>query len=158
MMAAPDLYEVLAIFLDAMRTFTIKLMNKYFPGKPWEETFCASLNRGQQKNWQKERDKGTPARDLIDYSNLAVLATHFHDQLAREIVRSNGKKKQEKDVNIFNTCIEELRETRNKCQHFTSGISTDEKDRAYSDMTQVANLLGLRELRDTIMVPRIWTD
>lgn len=91
---------------------------------------------------------------MIDYSNLAVLATRFHDQLAKEIVRSSGKKKLEMDITSFNVCIEELRGTRNKCQHFTSGISTDEKDRAYSHMIQVANLLGLRELRDKIAAMR----
>ena len=38
---------------------------------------------------------------------------------------------------------------RNKCQHFTP-LTEDEKDRAFSNMKHVANMLGMADLRQEI--------
>lgn len=79
----------------------------------------------------------------IDYHNLTFLASKFRDELAEEL--GNDKSK----TYTFESVMGELREARNKCQHFTP-LTEDERERAFSNMKLVANMLGMKELRQEI--------
>lgn len=137
-----NIFNALGIFIEAMRPFTIKLLQKHFPNEPWEGVFFKELSTEQQKAWNQAQKQGTPTKQLIDYHNLSFLATKFRDELANEIGGKNNTYK-------FDNCIRELQEARNKCQHFNE-ISDDEKDRTFSNIITVANMLGMQELRNEI--------
>ena len=141
-----NIYEALNIFINAMRTFTIGVIKKNFPERPWNETFVKTLDSKQQKMWKHNAEKGTPVEYLIDYGNLVFLATNFRQELAKEI---GGKS----NTYSFQNCMNELRETRNWHQHFTP-ISSDDKERAYSNMVRVANIIHDKELHDAIVALR----
>lgn len=44
-----NIYDALEVFINAMRTFTIGVIEKNFPGRPWNETFVKTLDSKQQK-------------------------------------------------------------------------------------------------------------
>lgn len=141
-----NIYDALEVFINAMRTFAIGVIEKNFPGRPWNETFVKTLDSKQQKMWKLHVEKGMPVEYLIDYGNLVYLATNFRQELAKEI---GGKS----NTYSFQNCMNELRETRNWHQHFTP-ISSDDKERAYSNMVRVANIIHDKELRDAIVALR----
>ena len=137
-----NIFKALGVFIDAMRLFTISVLQKHFPDEPWEGVFFSRLSPGQQSSWNQALRQGTVPKNLIDYHNLTFLASAFRDELAEEMGDRNKTYR-------FGSCIGELQETRNKCQHYNE-ITPDERARAFSNMITVANMLGMRELRDEI--------
>lgn len=137
-------YEALALFLDEMRDFTIGVIEKNFAGQDWEKVFSRTLTGEILKTWKSRKEQGTAARELLDYGNLFCLATNFRYELKKEL-------KGRRDLtSSYETCMTELKGVRNQHMHF-SAISDDDKERAYSNMIKVANILGMTELRNRIV-------
>ncbi len=137
-----NIFTALGTFLEAMRPFLVNVISKHHPGEPWEGVFFGSLTAEKQSMWNQAIHKGTEPMLCIDYHNLSFLATRFRDELAAEI---GGKD----NTYIFDNCMRELKEARNKCQHFTP-LSEDEKDRAFSNMITLANMVRMPDLKEEI--------
>ena len=138
-----NIFQALGIFLDAMRPFLVSVLQNHFPGEPWEGVFFQRLTAQKQDQWNQAQRQGVEPMLRIDYHNLTFLASKFRDELAEEL--GNDKSK----TFIFESTMSELRDARNKCQHFTP-LTEDEKDRAFSNMKHVANMLGMADLRQEI--------
>lgn len=139
-----NIFQALGIFLDAMRPFLVSVLKNHFPGEPWEGVFFSRLSATKQDSWNQAARQGVEPILRIDYHNLTFLASKFRDELAEEL--GNDKNK----TYIFESTMSELKEARNKCQHFTP-LTDDEKDRAFSNMIHVANMLGMADLRKEII-------
>lgn len=138
-----NIFQALGIFLDAMRPFLVSVLQNHFPGEPWEGVFFQRLTAQKQDSWNQASRQGVEPMLRIDYHNLTFLASKFRDELAEEL--GNDKSK----TYTFESVMGELREARNKCQHFTP-LTEDERERAFSNMKLVANMLGMKELRQEI--------
>ena len=141
------LFNALGIFLDAMRPFAVSVIQKVNPDQDWEDAFYNQLNSNKQKQWNINMahviSEGTSKLSLIDYNVLSEFAYIYKDQMAKETgTKSNASK--------FISCMKELEETRNKCQHYKP-IDEDETERAFSNMKLVAKLLEMTELYDEII-------
>jgi hypothetical protein len=138
-----NIFLALGVFLDSMRPFLISVLEKHFPDEPWEGVFFQCLTPQKQEMWNQADAQHVEPILRIDYHNLSFLATKFRDELTAEM----GGDKQ--NTFVFDTCMRELQDVRNKCQHYTP-LTEDEKERAYSDMIQVANKLKMQDLRNEI--------
>lgn len=132
-------YKALGIFLDAMRLYVVSSIQQSFPNEPWEGVYYSRLNPVKQEMWNKGikamGDNPSPI-SLIDYHNLASSLLCFKNEFGSEL----GK-----DVNKLITWLQELQETRNKCQHYQE-LDEDDIERAFSNMKQTAKLLEMKEL------------
>lgn len=137
-----NIFQALGIFLEAMRPYVVKVMQKNFPGEPWEGEFFRRLTPEKQEMWGQAVRQGTEPILCIDYHNLSFLATKFRDELAVEL---GGKG----ETFTFDTCMRELQQARNKCQHYTP-LTDDEKDRAFSNMVTIANMLRMGDLKEEL--------
>ena len=134
-----NIFQALGIFLDAMRPFLVETLKKHFPGEPWEGVFFRRLTPQKQEQWNQAQRQGVEPMLRIDYHNLSFLGSKFRDELSEEL----GNKS---NAYTFEQCMRELQDARNKCQHYTP-LSNDEKDRAFSNMIQICNMLGYQNLR-----------
>lgn len=138
-----NIYQALGIFLDAMRPFLVSVLSNHFPGEPWEGVFFSRLSATKQDQWNQQARQGVESMLRIDYHNLTFLANKFRDELGEELGNDRGK------TYTFESVMGELRDARNKCQHYTP-LTDDEKERAFSNMKLIANMLSMSELRQEI--------
>lgn len=138
-----NIFQALGIFLDAMRPFLVNVLTNHFPGEPWEGVFFSRLTASKQEQWNQAARQGVESMLRIDYHNLTFLASKFRDELGEELGNDRSK------TYTFENVMSELKEARNKCQHFTP-LTDDEKERAFSNMKLIANMLGMAELRQEI--------
>jgi hypothetical protein len=136
------IYSALGIVLESLRPFLVKVIQKHFPNEPWEGVFFSRLTPQKQETWNQASLQGTSPENRIDYHNLSFLSTKFRDELGVEL-------KDKQKTFTFDNIMRELQETRNKCQHYTP-LTEDEKDRAFSNMIAIANMLGMTDLRQEI--------
>ena len=139
-----NIFQALGIFLDAMRPFLVSVLSNHFPGEPWEGVFFSRLSATKQESWNQAARQGVESMLRIDYHNLTFLASKFRDELTEELGNDRNK------TYSFESAMSELKEARNKCQHFTP-LTDDEKDRAFSNMIYIANMLGMADLRQEII-------
>ena len=139
-----NIFQALGIFLDAMRPFLVSVLKNHFPGEPWEGVFFQRLTAQKQDQWNQAGRQGVEPMLRIDYHNLTFLASKFRDELTEELGGDKGK------TYTFESTMGELRDARNKCQHFTP-LTPDEKDRAFSNMIYVANMLNMSDLRQEVV-------
>ena len=142
-MKTENIHEALGVFLEAMRPYTVRLITRYFPGEPWEGVFFKRLNPIYQKTWDDGQRQGTEPELLIDYNNLTFLPNKFREELTKDIGGDKAK------TYSIETCLSEIKGVRNKCQHFAP-ITEDEIERTFSNMKQVANILGMPDLRKEV--------
>lgn len=135
------LFRALGTFLDAMRYFAVSIVSKAYPKDPWDGEFFARLTPTKQEQWKLALQQGTKPINCIDYNNLATFGIKFKDELSAEIGRD--------EANRFISCLQELQDVRNKCQHFQQ-IDKDDTDRAFSNMRLVAKMLKMPDLREEI--------
>ena len=138
-----NIYQALGVFLEAMRPFVVSVIQKHFPDEPWEGVFFARLTPDKQRTWNQAQVQGVEPVMRIDYNNLTYIATKFRDEMTEEL---GGNKA---NAYKFENCLRELQDARNKCQHYQS-LDDDEKERAYSNMKVIANMLGMPDLREEI--------
>lgn len=138
-----NIFQALGVFLEAMRPYLVDVLEKHFPNEPWEGVFFQRLTPQKQETWNNAQRQGVEPMLRIDYSNLSFLANRFRDELAIELGNDKAK------TYNFENCMRELQEARNKCQHFTP-LTDDEKERAFSNMIYVANMLDKKDLRKEI--------
>lgn len=142
-MKTENIHEALGVFLEAMRPYTVSLITRYFPGEPWEGVFFKRLTPTFQKIWNDGQRQGTEPELLIDYNNLTFLPNKFREELTKDIGGDKAK------TYSIETCLSEIKGVRNKCQHFAP-ITEDEIERTFSNMKQVANILGMPDLRKEV--------
>ena len=142
-MKTENIHEALGVFLEAMRPYTVSLITRYFPGEPWEGVFFKRLTPTFQKTWNDGQRQGTEPELLIDYNNLTFLPNKFREELTKDIGGDKAK------TYSIENCLSEIKGVRNKCQHFAP-ITEDEIERTFSNMKQVANILGLPDLRKEV--------
>ena len=138
-----NIYQALGTFLDAMRPFLVSVLTNHFPGEPWEGVFFSRLSATKQEQWNQQARQGVEPILRIDYHNLTFMASKFRDELGEELGNDRGK------TYTFENVMGELKEARNKCQHFTP-LTEDEQERAFSNMKTIANMLGMADLRKEI--------
>jgi hypothetical protein len=135
-----NIFQALGIFLDAMRPFLVSVLSNHFPGEPWEGVFFSRLSATKQEQWNQAARQGVESMLRIDYHKLTFLASKFRDELGEELGNDRGK------TYTFESVMSELRDARNKCQHFTP-LTDDEKERAFSNMKLIAKdhlIIGAR--------------
>ncbi len=141
------LYKALGVFLDTMRVYVVKTLEKHFPGKDWQELLYEKLSAERQRNWNNNAeefaDNGTPYNNLIDYGNLPSFAIGFKEQMIKEF-------DDKKDANRLINMLLELADVRNDCQHFND-VDADEEERAFSNMKMVARLIKDEKLYQDIV-------
>lgn len=142
-MSNDNIYNALGVMLESLRPFLVEVISKNFPGEPWEGEFFKRLPAPKQETWNQAGRQGIEPILRIDYSNMAMFASKFRDELAKAFGNDKGK------TYIFSSCMSELQEARNKCQHYVP-LSADEQERAFSNMIAVANMLGKKDLRNEI--------
>lgn len=137
-----NIFQALGVFLESMRPYLVKILKKHFPAEPWEGVFFQRLTVEKQGMWNQAQKQGVEPIMRIDYHNLSFLASKFRDELSIEL----GDKQK---TFTFDNCMHELQDARNKCQHYTP-LTEDEKERAFSNMIMIANMLNMSDLRNEI--------
>ena len=141
-----SLFNALGFFLEKMRPYVIAVIEKAAPGKPWEGELFAQLNSDQQRTWNMAMrnlsESGGNTANLIDYSILFTFGVSYKDALKQEVGNYG-------DVNKLINYFKELKEVRNKCQHFQE-LEEDEITRAYLNMKGAAKLLEMQDVYDEI--------
>ena len=142
-----SLFNALGFFLEKMRPYVIDVIQKAAPGKPWEGELFTKLSYDQQRTWNMAmrnlNESGGNTANLIDYGILFTFGVSFKDALKQEV---GGYGEVNKLINYF----KELKEVRNKCQHFQE-LSEDEILRAYLDMKDAAKLLEMQDVFNEIL-------
>ena len=77
----------------------------------------------------------------VDYNNLDTFGIKFKEELSRQIGRN--------EANKFISGVQELKEIRNKCQHYQE-IDADETERTFSTLKLIAKMLRLTDLYEEI--------
>ena len=141
-----SLFNALGFFLEKMRPYVIAVIEKAAPGKPWEGEMFRWLNPEQQRSWNMTQrsltESGGNTANLIDYSILFTFGVSYKDALKQEVGNYP-------DVNKLINYFKELKEVRNKCQHFQE-LDEDEITRAYLNMKGAAKLLEMQDVYDEI--------
>lgn len=141
-----DLFNALGFFLEKMRPYVIAVIEKAAPGKPWEGELYSKLGPDQKRVWNIAQrnlaDSGGSTANLIDYNILFSFGLSYKDDLKKEVGYSG-------EVNTLINYFKELKEVRNKCQHFQE-LEDDEITRAYLNMKGVAKMLEMQDLYDEI--------
>lgn len=141
-----SLFNALGFFLENMRPYVIAVIEKAAPGQPWEGELFSKLNYDQQRSWNMAqrslRESGGDTANLIDYNILFTFGVSYKDALKQEVGNYN-------DVNKLINYFKELKEVRNKCQHFQE-LEEDEITRAYLNMKGAAKLLEMQDVYDEI--------
>ena len=141
-----SLFNALGFFLEKMRPYVIALIEKTAPGKPWEGELFTQLNFDQQRTWNMAQrsltESGGNTANLIDYGILFTFGVSYKDALKQEVGNYA-------DVNKLINYFKELKEVRNKCQHFQE-LEEDEITRAYLNMKGAAKLLEMQDVYDEI--------
>lgn len=144
-----NISKALGVFLETMRPMVVAIIEKNFKNKEWDEVFYSTLSPAGQKQWKLTLASNDNSlfdydkKNLIDYANLASFALNFKDLLAGE---AGGKR----EANRIISCLQELQDVRNRCQHFQP-IDEDDTDRAFSNMKTVAKVLELQDLYDEVV-------
>ena len=137
-----NVFKALGIFLETMRTYVVGILQKYNPSEPWEGVLYSRLSPDKQAAWNRNakeiQKSGASSLGLIDFSNLTSFAFSFKDLLMKELGES-------KQANKFISCVQELEDTRNKCQHYQP-IDEDETARTYGNIKLVARLINDNDL------------
>lgn len=134
-----NIFKALGIFLEGLRPFVKKVIEDNFQGKPWEGEFFRRLKPNHQGLWNQAQQQGVEPLLRIDYHNMIDFIQGFRDELAMELGNKDQTYKLE-------NCIREIKEIRNKTNHYTP-LTSDEIDRTYSNMKTVANMLHMKDLR-----------
>ena len=141
-----NVFKALGIFLETMRTYVVGILQKYNPSEPWEGVLYSRLSPDKQAAWNRNakeiQKSGASSLGLIDFSNLTSFAFSFKDLLMKELGES-------KQANKFISCVQELEDTRNKCQHYQP-IDEDETARTYGNIKLVARLINDNDLYDEV--------
>ena len=141
-----NLFNALGFFLEKMRPYVIAVIEKSAPGQPWEGELFTKLSYDQQRTWNMAQrsitESGGNTANLIDYNILFTFGVSFKDALKQEVGNYG-------DVNKLINYFKELKEVRNKCQHFQE-LDDDEITRAYLNMKGAAKLLEMQDLYDEI--------
>ena len=141
-----NLFNALGFFLEKMRPYVIAVIEKSAPGQPWEGELFTKLGYDQQRTWNMAQrnitESGGNTANLIDYNILFTFGVSYKDALKQEVGNYN-------DVNKLINYFKELKEVRNKCQHFQE-LEEDEITRAYLNMKGAAKLLEMQDVYDEI--------
>ena len=141
-----SLFNALGFFLEKMRPYVIAVIEKSAPGKPWEGELCSQLGYDQQRTWNMSlrnlRESGGNTANLIDYNILFTFGIAYKEALKQEV---GSYAEANKLINYF----KELKEVRNKCQHFQE-LDEDEITRAYLNMKGAAKLVEMQDVYDEI--------
>lgn len=135
------IHKALGIFLDAIRPYVVKFLQKRFPNEPWEGLYYSKLNPDKQASWnQAQRVQGESASCvmLIDYNNLPNFAIGYKRELGSEF-GSQDK------ANRFISYLQELKDIRNKCNHYQP-LDNEEIEGTYLFIKQAAKLMKMDEL------------
>lgn len=137
------IFKALEIFLDQVRPFVQRVIEQTHPGSPWEGEYYRVLTLDKQQSWNKaSRENGASGLSLVDYQNLDTFAIKFKEELTQVF---GGRDK----ANKFISCIQELKEVRNRCAHYQT-IDEDTEERFFSNLKLAAKTMGLNELYDEI--------
>lgn len=141
----------LGLFLDAMRPYAVSVIQRECQENvSWDVDFENRIDNERKKaNWQLQRmqlnNNGSSLLGLIDYNNLVTFIINYRDSVIREVGNLP------KSYNRLRSCLQELQDTRNNWAHFDSnGLDSDEAERAFSNMIQVAKLLEMQDLEDEL--------
>lgn len=141
-----NLFNALGFFLENMRPYVIAVIEKAAPGQPWEGELFNQLSFDQQRTWNMAQrsitESGGNTANLIDYNILFTFGIAYKDALKQEVGNYG-------DVNKLINFFKELKEVRNKCQHFQE-LEEDEITRAYLNMKGAAKLLEMQYVYDEI--------
>ena len=141
-----DLFNALGFFLEKMRPYVIAVIEKAAPGKPWESELFSKLGPDQKRIWNLSQrnllDSGGNTANLIDYNILFSFGLSYKDDLKKEVGYSG-------EVNTLINYFKELKEVRNKCQHFQE-LDDDDITRAFLNLKGVAKMLEMQDLYDEI--------
>lgn len=138
-----NLSKALSSFIEAMRLFTVSMIQKHFQGSPWEGEFFSRLTADKQQMWLAAMKNGTQPIHCVDFHNLTFLCTKFKDEMYIEL------NKDMKNVDVLKSKLIELNNVRNKVSHFNP-LTDDERESVFVNIKSVANLLGMPDLRDEI--------
>lgn len=141
-----SLFNALGFFLEKMRPYVIAVIQKTAPKEPWEGELYTKLSFDQQRTWNMAQrsltESGGNTANLIDYGILFTFGVSYKDALKQEVGNYA-------DVNKLINYFKELKEVRNKCQHFQE-LEEDEITRAYLNMKGAAKLLEMQDVYDGI--------
>ena len=141
-----SLFNALGFFLEKMRPYVVAVIQKAAPGMPWEGELFTKLSYDQQRTWNMAMrnltDSGGNTANLIDYGILFTFGVSYKDALKQEVGNYP-------DTNRLINYFKELKEVRNKCQHFQE-LDEDEITRAYLNMKGAAKLLEMQDVYDEI--------
>ena len=141
-----SLFNALGFFLEKMRPYVIAVIEKSAPGQPWEGELFSKLSYDQQRTWNMAMrsltESGGNTANLIDYNILFTFGVSYKDALKQEVGNYG-------DVNKLINYFKELKEVRNKCQHFQE-LDEDEITRAFLNMKGAAKLLEMQDVYDEV--------
>lgn len=138
-----NIFKALELVLESLRPFVMQTIETTHPDTDWQGEYFRVLPADKQASWNRAiRDNGATGLALVDYQNLDSFAIKFKDELAQILA---GKDK----ANKFISCIQELKEVRNRCAHYQE-IDEDTEERFFSNIKLIAKMLKLDGLYNDI--------
>ena len=141
-----QLQRGMGLFLEAMRPYAVSVVERNKDENlTWDEDFERRIeNEHARTQWQQKRmqinNSGSDLKGLIDFGTLITFVIVYKDAVLLEVRGQN------KDYQKLRSCFQELKDTRNHWAHYDESLDSDEAERAFSNMRQVAKILEMPEL------------
>lgn len=141
-----NLQKAIGLFIEEMRDFVVSKLDPTGKGK-WSDIYYNALSEQGRNQWDNQLRSGTDSKSkvLIDFGNLPDFAMKHREDLKKEF-KSNA--------NNLVTWFKELREVRNKLQHFDFSMTPEMAEKAFLTMIQILEAIGEKETADTLRMLR----
>ena len=135
------LFDALGIFLNGWRDYIVRKFKKEY-GDDWHKKYRGKLKNHQLRMWDdviKENDSSEYSK-AIDFHNLKISSTAF-----RHILQTDFGKY----IYKLPTWFDEIREVRNKCNHyqeFDKELDKEDLIVAYSHMIRIMKIIDKEQI------------
>ncbi|GHB88843.1 hypothetical protein [Persicitalea jodogahamensis] len=111
-----NLTKALALFIEAVRTYFIRLLVREFGEDEWIDRYEDLLNPDHRARLVENRIGNWDPADMIDYANLANFCYKY-----RELLRPDFRR----EANEWGINFKKINDLRNQANHYNSNIARD---------------------------------
>ena len=135
-----NLHKAIGLFIEEMRDFVVFKLNTLHKDN-WSNLYYNCLNENNRTTWDNQLRAGANPKVLIDFGNLPDFAFQFKSDLKKEF---------KSDAGNLVTWFKELKDVRNKLQHFNFTITRETEEKSFLTMIQILDAIGEKETADTV--------
>ena len=135
-----NLQKAIGLFIEEVRDFVVFKLN-HIEKDNWSNLYYYSLGDNNRSTWDFQLKSGTNPKVLIDFGNLPDFALKYKNELKKEF---------KSDAGNLVTWFRELRDVRNKLQHFDFSITGETIEKSFLTMIQILSAIGEKETVETL--------